>query len=610
VATSLLGGDRRIDLAHVNEFSLGAARVRPGLLQIECGAVKQLVEPRVMQMLVALHAAGGATVTKQQLVEDCWGGLAISDDAITQCVSKLRRVLLQSGDSRVETVARVGYRLVAPEPGAPPGVPGRISRRQLVGIGTVAAALAGAGGWLLFRPRVATASESIAVLPFENLSGDPAQVYLSDGIAEEVRNALAQVGGLKISGRISSEVMRHVDAPTAARQLHVDDVLTGSIRRSPSAIRVAAQLIDGKTGIQRWSQTYDRAVGDLLQLQIEIAQDIAFALSLKLSGRQLRVLAEGRTTNPVAHDLYLQGKHALNASDTEATVRQVIALCDAAIGLDGRYADAYALKAMALNFYSGNFAADAASIRNGYVRASEAARTALMIAPDLASGHAALAQSMSGRHDVRGSIQQYRRAQQYSASDPGVLKQFAYTLAETGRTQEALRLINRLIELDPLNGAVFGIRSFVLFYARRYGAAADSTRETLRIAPHLTQQQSLLGDCLSLLGHVEEARKEYARAPAGDPYRLTGEAILAARTGNRQESDRILGQLRRSYGEAPAFQLAQIHGQRGELDQAFAALEYGLTFDPGLDALPTDPFIDPLRPDPRFGALLRSLKLG
>ena len=152
----------------------------------------------------------------------------------------------------------------------------RLDRRTVLAGGAVATvAMVGAGGWALLKPRAAAASNSIAVLPFANLSGDPRQAYFSDGIAEELRNALARLAGLKVAGRMSSEAVRNDDVHTAARKLRVANVLTGTVRQSPSTIRISAELVDGRTGLDRWSQDYDRPPGDAIKIQTDIAENVA-----------------------------------------------------------------------------------------------------------------------------------------------------------------------------------------------------------------------------------------------------------------------------------------------------------------------------------------------
>src|ERR1044071_2447361 len=142
-------------------------------------------------------------------------------------------------------------------------------RTALAGTSVAAAAVAAGGIWFFLKPGSAEASNSIAVLPFANLSGDPAQVYFSDGIAEELRNALARLAGLKVVGRTSSEAVRNDDAETAAKKLGVTTILTGSVRQSASLIRVSAQLVDGRTGLEKWSNNYDRPPGDVIKIQTD-----------------------------------------------------------------------------------------------------------------------------------------------------------------------------------------------------------------------------------------------------------------------------------------------------------------------------------------------------
>ena len=613
MATARFARDPANELAQAGDFRLGPAEVRPSLLQIRIGGHVQTVEPRVMQMLVVLHAAAGATLTKVQLVDECWGGLAVSDDAITQCVLKLRRALGGIVGVSVESVPRVGYRLhVADLKDAGTGRTDGLGRRPIL-IGAAAAVVAGAAGagaWWQLSDSTARRGDSIAVLPFANLSSDPKQTYFSDGIAEEVRNALSRLDGVQVVGRTSSEALRSVDAQSVARRLRVAKVLTGSVRLSPTTVRVAAQLIDGRNGFEVWSRTYDLAPGDALQLQTDIATSVALALGLKLGRTTRNAIVAGGTQSAVANDLYLQAKLAFRTSDTEATYRKVIALCDAAIGLDAYYANAWALKGSAWDALASTFASDPKAMHEAYTRGADAGRKAIALAPQIAGGYVALARSMSGQLNVRGALELYRRAAPLAHTDPGIVSWWIQTLAEIGKTAEALALSQRLIALDPLNANVFGRQAFAYFFARQYDLAMKSSKMALTLAPDLTEQQSLIGDCLCLAGRYDEALAQYAKAPVLDPYRLTGEGLVAGRTGDIAAAIRAATQLARSFGDSASYQLAVIRAQSGDTDGAFAALERGReVLDPGLNGLPADPFIDPLRSDSRLAALLSQLHL-
>ena len=184
-----------------------------------------------------------------------------------------------------------------------------LTRRTAIAGGAVAAAaVAGVGGWTIFRSGFSrSASDSIAVLPFENLSGDPAQAYFSSGIAEEIRSALSRIAGLKVAGSTSSEAVRNDDAKTVASKLAVSNILTGSVRQSASLMRITAELIDGSTGLDKWSQSYDRSPGDAIKIQTDIAANVASALSAALGQVARTAIGVGGTTFAAAHDLYFEG---------------------------------------------------------------------------------------------------------------------------------------------------------------------------------------------------------------------------------------------------------------------------------------------------------------
>ena len=187
--------------------------------------------------------------------------------------------------------------------------PPQISRRTVVGGGAAAVVtIAGIGAWHLLKPSSSVASVSIAVLPFANLSGNAAQAYFSDGIADEIRSALARLGGLTVIGSTSSEAVRNDDARTAAKKLGVAHILTGNVRQSPSTIRVTAELIEGRTGADRWTQNYDRAPGDVIKIQTDIAENVATALKGALGLAARAAITLGGTADSAAQDLVLQSR--------------------------------------------------------------------------------------------------------------------------------------------------------------------------------------------------------------------------------------------------------------------------------------------------------------
>jgi serine/threonine-protein kinase len=484
----------------------------------------------------------------------------------------------------------------------------RISRRAVVagGIGIGAVAAAGAGGWLLLKPDAANAKR-IAVLPFANLSGDADQAYFADGIAEELRSSLSRMG-LEVIGRASSVAVKDLDSKAAARNLGVAHILTGSVRRSPRLIRVSAQLVSGKDGVERWAQSYDRAPGDAIKIQTDIAENVARALSIKLGRAGRAALTLGGTADSMAQDLLLQSRRWIrDASSEEAAVRS-IELANAALRRDPNYADAHVGKAFALASIAGYYSSSPVETARGLGIAHAAANRALQIAPTLGPAHAVLAFIEASRVNLRAANDHIRRAVALSPDDPEVLAIAGKLVAEISDGREGLALADRLLSLDPLNSRAYRRKSDILVLLRQYPAAIESARKALELAPDGFSARMSIGHSLSLLGRYAEARSEYAAIPSDDLIRLTGEAIIAARTGDSAAAERTIARMRPIHGVLGSYQYAEIYAQAGNRDRAFAELENALAAkDPGLAALRVDPFLDPIRGDPRYAALVKKL---
>ena len=478
-----------------------------------------------------------------------------------------------------------------------------VSRRALIAGGAATAAVAGAAGWFLLRPGAAAASDSIAVLPFANLSGDPGQAYFSDGMAEELRSALSRIAGLKVVARTSSEMVRNSDAKTAARKLAVANVLTGSVRRSPSTIRVNAQLVDGKDGLERWSQSFDRPLGDILQIQSGIAESVAQALSIRLAGTVRAALLLGGTNNPAAQDLVFQARSE-RLDDSEAGIQNALAFLDEAIALDPNFADAHAIKALELTILAGTYSRTAAESKRGYAHALVSANRAIAIAPQFARGYAAKAAIFGNQLNMGAAIAELVRADALPGSDATTLRTYALILGQSGRHDEAWRMITKATSLDPINPVSFEFQALVLYYARRYSEAVDNARRSLQISPGRQRVRSILANALLMLDRTAEAKAEYLKFEPTDFRRLLGNAVLAARAGDRGAAMSNLRAMEQEYGDASHFQYGEIYAQLGSIDKAVAELRLAWEMrDPGLAGIRINPFLDPLRRDPRFVAL-------
>jgi TolB-like protein/tetratricopeptide (TPR) repeat protein len=480
-----------------------------------------------------------------------------------------------------------------------------VNRRTAVigGSAVGAAFLAGVGTWLFTRPSSAH-GDSIAVLPFENLSGDPKQAYFSDGIAEELRSALSRLAGLKVVGRISSEAVRDTDAGTAARKLGVANILTGSVRQSPSTIRVSAQLVDGRNGMERWSQSYDRAPGDVIKIQTDIAENVARALAIALAGAARAAIVLGGTQNPAAQNLLLKAI-ATGRSGTRDGVRASESLINEALALDPNYAEAYVQKAIGLNWYAGSFANDA-ELPQYREAALKNVQYALRLAPNLSSAHNALAEIYRISLDLPAANTEFKRALSLAPGDAAALRNYAQFTSKLGHAAQSLRLVEQGFALDPLNPQSYRAYVEVLIGNRRYADAVGRSEELRQMSPESFHFHLEVAYCLILLGRFGEA-VQILRGAEGSA-RFMGEALLFARQRKRAEAEAKIASIKQQYGDAASYQYGQIYAQLGETDQAFAALERAWQIrDSGLLWVKVDAMLDPLRHDVRFDDLVRRL---
>jgi serine/threonine-protein kinase len=478
------------------------------------------------------------------------------------------------------------------------------SRRAAVtGLGIGAIAAAGAGGWLLLKPAPANAKR-IAVLPFADLSPQRDQSYFSEGVAEELRAALSRIG-LQVIGRNSCDAVKHLDIKAAAAKLDVANILTGSVRRSLDTIRVNAQLVRGADGVERWSQNYDRAPGDAIKIQTDIAASVARALSIALGQAGRTALMLGGTADSIAQDLLLQARKLRGEASTAEDIRKYLRLADAAIARDPNYADAHVIRAIALDVLATQYGSDQDVMASQRALAKESATRALAIAPGLGSAYGVLAYMDANGLNFRGSLEHVQKALALSPDDPEVLSLATNSLPWLGKGQEALRLANRFVALDPLNSLAYRRKSQVLHTLRQYPQSVEAGRKSREMAT----ATFWTGASLLLMGRPRDAQSEFAAISADNPFRGTGEALTAARTGDRAGAERIMGQMTDQFGENLNYQFAQVRAQLGEKERAFAELEMAkAAHDSGLLYLKQDPFMDPIRGDPRYAALVRELR--
>lgn len=488
-----------------------------------------------------------------------------------------------------------------PRPIPPAYQPKRgVDRRLVIGGGAAAAVMAaGAGGWWALHRGSVAAEDSVAVLPFENLSGDPAQAYFSDGVAEELRGALTRIARLKVAARTSSELVRDADVPTAAVKLGVANIVTGSVNRGGGTIRINAQLVEGKTGLVRWSQAYDRAIGDALAIETGIAESVASALQIALGRAEKALLSLGGTTNPVARDAYLRGSALSAQQKTKASMAEY----DAAIAADSDYAMAHAARASAIVVVAAA-TLGGMELRVKLAEAEAEARRAVALAPGLGFPMSVLGFVLECRLNLVAAATVYEAAYKASPGDAAVLRRRSTFLSRFGGS-DALTLCRRAIELDPLRPNAFSSLGEVLLNGGRIEEAISVLRKGLTLSPGIGSARAHLAPALIVAKQPGEALKVVALLPPDDFNRIMIEAIATAAT-DRAASNKALAALERN--DSANYQIAQVHAQLGKPDLAFTAIARAWdTVDPGLIGFKTDPLLSPLRPDPRFGEWLRKI---
>ena len=511
-------------------------------------------------------------------------------------------------DARYQAVRAAVEKLAGRRTGREAATRPEIDRRLVLAGGTAATvAILGAGAWAILKPKAAEAAGSIAVLPFANLSGDPKQAYFSDGIAEELRSALARLAGLKVVGRTSSEAVRNDDSETAAKKLGVANILTGSVRQSPATIRVSAQLIDGSDGLERWSQNYDRSPGDTIKIQTDIAENVAQALSIRLAGGQLASITVGGTENPDAQNLLFQAQAAARRGDRSA-LKDGIALASAAIAADPNYADAHAFKALFTIYYASTFAKDVTELLQMRADAARTAQTALRLAPNSSAAHRVLAEIHRVALEVGPAIREYRRAIELAPGSPWPIADYSYVVANIGEPAEGIRMADQAIRLDPLNNNSYFAKYQALFAAHRFDEVVAFSRGLERTKPYLFTWPEGVASALIVQNKFAEAEPYLGAAPPDSYNAMVARSVILARTGRAKEIAPIVAKLFQIYGETASFQYAQIYAEAGDKDRAFAALDRAWQIrDSGLVRIRRDPFIDPLRSDPRYSALLKTM---
>jgi serine/threonine-protein kinase len=418
---------------------------------------------------------------------------------------------------------------------------------------------------------------------------------------------------LQIAARTSSFSFKGkaLDVAEIARKLNVATVLEGSIRQDGMHVRIAAQLINARTGFRLWSNSYDRDLKDILKLQAEIATAVTTALRATLLADSTALVELGGTKDPQAFDAYLRGERFVGMPlDKENTLTQLTAYSEA-IRQDPRFAKAYTALALAQIIFASNFSASS-QVRADFEQARASAQKAVALAPELGEAHSVLGFALdSGFQDYSAAAVEHERALALSPGNSRVLLMSARFLAEIGRAEAAISNAQRAVVLDPLNAGAYRLLGLVYLYTHRYRDAVLAYDRALNINPQAVQAAANRGLAQAALGEFESARQSCAVPPL-DWLNHMCLAIVLRRLNRPADAEAELATLRASAdGESDlAYQYAQIYAQWGDVEKALNWLETAdRVRDPGLIQLKVDYLLDPLRRQPRFQAILAKMKL-
>ena len=462
--------------------------------------------------------------------------------------------------------------------------------------------------------RGATAGRSIAVLPFVNASPDPDNEYLSDGITDELIDALAKVAGLRVASRTSVFALKGKpqDVRAIGALLDVSEVLEGTLRRSGQDLRITAQLTSTANGVLVWSHRYDRRLDDVFAIQDEIARTIVDTLRVTSFG-ELAEPAMNRGTDSVqAYGLYLRGRYAWNKR-TQDGVAEGIKYFEQAIEADPNYALAYTgladSYALALDYRS-------VPVHEGFERAKFYARKALELDESVAEAHASLAWSLFIYDwDWAGAAAEFRRSLELDPRYATSHQWYAFLLASQGRFEEALVEVHTAQELDPGSVSVRRTLGYVYFYARRFEQAKYHVHRAIEMNPVAEESYRVLGLILAFAGEHAEAERvlrEGLELPGAATYTRATLALALARAGNRTYAEETLRELeaKRAREYVSPVELATVHISLGNNDHAIDWMEKAYEERRGWMAyLNVHPVVDPLRNEPRFKVLVRKMGL-
>jgi TolB-like protein/DNA-binding winged helix-turn-helix (wHTH) protein/Tfp pilus assembly protein PilF len=640
------------------KYLFGDFEVDPANHQLTRAERPVALSRKRFQVLLYLLERPGKLVTREELLEQFWDGSDVYEDNLTKCISEIRKAL---ADQRkpyrlIETVPAVGYRFIGQleETLQPVGTSFEVERTRGVRIvveeddgqtadwdaqalpGKSPALLTGtlhpvgvkqrswlmptvlvsvvlalaAGSLMIYRGRTRPAPisrapiHSIAVLPLDNLSGDPAQDYFADGMTEALISNLTQIHALSsvISRR---SVIQYKDSrkslPEIARELKVDAVIEGSVQRSGGRVHVTARLIPAAAHSPVWSREYDRDLSDVLKLQSEIAREVTDEIRIQITSSERQRLASARSVNPQAYEAYLLGRYQLGKGNGGGW-KNAIEYFERATQIAPDYAAAYA----GLSEAWLQRALFEASYKQLESNARAAASEAVELDEQLAEAHISLGNIKEFYDwDWTGAEQEFKRALELDPSGLDAHLYYGYLLMHLGRHDEAIREGKIATQLDPMSAATQSALGRFFYRARRYEEALPLLQRAVEQEPRAIHANFRLGDVYAQLGRFDEAIAAFEKIrevmPEGGDFQA-GMARVYALMGKKREGRQMISGVR---ANTPV--IAAVYAALGDKDEAFRILTKAVDEHQFIVAVKEEPAYESLHSDPRWKVLLRRM---
>jgi len=601
-------------------YLFGPYRFEVPLRRLLRGDEQVPLTPKAFDVLLTLVERRDRVVDKSELMKLVWPDSFVEEANLSQTIFVLRKTLGldANGHHYIDTVPRRGYRFAAPVQEIAPDRPRAKRWIAAVAAALAAVALVAAGTWLVLHNRTAAATvvpntARVVVLPLENLSADPAQDYLADGLTEEMITELSRVRPERLAVIARTSAMTYKDTKKSAaeigQELGADYLLEGSVRRDSDRLRVSVRLVRASDQTDVWAENYERELRDVLALQGEVARAIAGRIGIEVS-REHEASLDASLIGTEAYDDYLKGRFFWNKMTPDG-LQTAVRYFESAVARNPDYAAAYSGLA---DSYA-NLGLWGLPGQEALAKAKTAADKAIAIRETLAEGHASRAfLAMSYELDWATAEREFRRALELNPSYAFAHHRYGYLLMLMRRWDQSETELKKAQELDPLSMIINANIGFRLYMMRRYDAAIAHWNNNLQMDPHFMLLHSYKGMAYVMKGQHADALAsfEQARSVSGDANQIASLGYIYGMMGRKEDAQRELARLRELAKQrfVPAFYIALLYTGLRDTDHAFEWLEKAHQERSGyLMEVHVDPMFDPLRSDPRFQRFVQRLGL-